>query len=260
MKKIVVCDLDGTLLDEQNNVIPGTKELIQSFIDDCGIFIIATGRLDHDIVYVEEYLGIKSDYRISQNGAVIKDSNNNLILKNEIDSEVSKQIFKELDNNGDLRIEVSDLNRRYFPSERLDGGGAEFVDSSVIDPELFKKIGNEIIPIIFLIFGDIHIFKGINETINEKFSNHVDSIMTSKNTLEILNKGVSKGKALDEIMKMHHIRSKNIFAIGDAENDISLFQFANYSYVMEHASEYVKKQAKIIKPNVKECMEEILSI
>src|SRR5699024_10897584 len=167
MKKIVVCDLDGTLLDEQNNVIPGTKELIQSFIDDCGIFIIATGRLDHDIVYVEEYLGIKSDYRISQIGAVIKDSINNVILKSEIDSEI------------------------------------------------FKKIGNEIISIIFLIFGDIHIFKGINETINEKFSNHVDSIMTSKNTLEILNKGVSKGKALDKIMKMHHIRSKNIFAIGD---------------------------------------------
>src|SRR5699024_11286979 len=83
----------------------------------------------------------------------------------------------------------------------------------VIDTELFKNIGNEIIPIIFLIFGDIHIFKSINETINEKFSNHVDSIMTSKNTLEILNKGVSKGKALDEIMKMHHIRSKNILLL-----------------------------------------------
>src|SRR5699024_2868894 len=114
MKKIVVCDLDGTLLDEQNNVIPGTKELIQSFIDDCGIFIIATGSIDHDIMNVEEYMAIKSHYRISENGALINDSNNNLILKNEKDSEVSKQIFKELDNNGYLRIEVSDLNRRYF--------------------------------------------------------------------------------------------------------------------------------------------------
>src|SRR5699024_6113848 len=124
----------------------------------------------------------------------------------------------------------------------------------------FKKIGNEIIPSIFLIFGDIHISKSINETINEKYSNHVDSIMTSKKTLEILNKEGSKDKDLHEIIKMQHIKSKNNFAIGDAENDISLFEFANYSYVMEHASEYVKKQAKIIKPNVKECMEEILSI
>ena len=71
-EKLLVCDLDGTLLDDNGEIDSFSLNEIKDFCERGGNFVICTGRLDQDIEYVEEHLGFKGSYRISQNGAVIK--------------------------------------------------------------------------------------------------------------------------------------------------------------------------------------------
>lgn len=161
MKKLLVCDLDGTLLDQKNNIDNESLNLIKHFIDDGNDFCICTGRLDEDIKYVEKELGVRGAYRISQNGAVIRDINNSLIAFSSIPHKLIKSINQIVFNSG-LRVEVSDVNHRYFPSPRDSSQVSEFVDTSIIKQKLSEFTQNkDFQAVIYLIFGKPDLFTPI---------------------------------------------------------------------------------------------------
>ncbi|KNE21463.1 Cof-type HAD-IIB family hydrolase [Virgibacillus pantothenticus] len=257
MTKVLICDLDGTLLDKNNEISLESIRKIQLFSNSGGIFIIATGRLDHDIVYVEKQLGVQGDFRISQNGAVITDKDGKIVFKQEINSHAAKGIMQILAKRNE-RVEVNDVKRRYFPSPRPMGEVAEFVDSAVIDPQLSEKIGNCVIPTIFLIFGEKSGFKEIKATIHKKYENIVNCVETSDSSLEIMSKHTSKGVAVRQIMKALNISTHDVYVIGDSENDISMFETAGYSFAIDSASDQVKQKADEIQKTVVDCIEVIM--
>ncbi|MCR2044408.1 HAD family hydrolase [Anaerosalibacter massiliensis] len=258
MLKTIFCDLDGTLLDNKNRIVPGTAEAIRKFTSFGGEFIIATGRLDHDIVYVEKRMEISGLYRISQNGAVIKDHHGNMFSGKRINSEIARQISKLLYEK-DIRFEVSDFKRRYFPSSRPEGEVAEFVDSSIIIPNMYERIGIDIFPTIFLIFGNLDIFSEIRQEVAEKYGEFVDCVITSKHSLEIIPKDVSKGMAIRKIMDELKLKSNQVHVIGDSENDISMYEVTKNSYAMEHSPISVKEKSTYIYNTVIDCIRSMLN-
>lgn len=254
MNKIIICDLDGTLLDAKGQLASETIKKVNEFIDSGGTFIIATGRLDHDIVYIEKKLGVRGSYRISQNGAIIKSQYNELLWKQELESITANEIVSLLNKNN-LRVEISDAYYRYFPSPRGAGNVAEFVDHSIVDPDFNKKIGKDIFPTLLLAFGTEEIFQNITNFIDKDYGQEVDTIMTSSSTLEVLSKGVSKGSAIKKILKDQHLKSNRICAIGDSENDVSMFEIADYAYTISTASENIQNEADDVYSTVGDCID-----
>lgn len=74
MNTILMFDLDGTLIDSNNEVIGGKRTInLLKKLQTYGIRLMAnTGRLDHDAYYIDHKYGLQIDCRISQNGAVIQ--------------------------------------------------------------------------------------------------------------------------------------------------------------------------------------------
>ena len=69
--KLIVSDLDGTLLPDSGEIGAETKNLV-SQLQNCGvIFAIATGRLHSAVTNIAEDLSIKSPV-ISLDGSMIK--------------------------------------------------------------------------------------------------------------------------------------------------------------------------------------------
>ena len=66
------------------------------------------------------------------------------------------------------------------------------------------------------------------------------------NNLEVMNEGVSKGKALKLLAQMLNIDKDQIIAIGDNENDISMFKVAGLAVAMENGDKIAKEHAHII--------------
>lgn len=67
--------------------------------------------------------------------------------------------------------------------------------------------------------------------------------------LEVMDRSVSKGTALKEILDHYGILKEECIAFGDGENDIPLFEAAGYSVAMANAMPACKKHADAIAPS-----------
>lgn len=257
---ILVCDLDGTLLNESGQVDKTSLENLRRFCQDGGHFIVCTGRMDSDIKYIEEQLGFSGEFRISQNGAVIKNKKNETIFLETIPEKyisiINQAVFSK-----PLRTEVSDEVHRHFPSPRNPENVAEFVDSSLIIEDLPSYVlKGAISPTIYLTFGESQVFNQIKEDINNNLgAGKVNIVQTSPSSLEIFSSHVSKGEAVKKIKKQLAIDSKNLYIVGDAESDISMFSLSNYSYAVQNAEEEIREKANYYVPTVGDVVDEIYS-
>ncbi len=92
--KIIVSDLDGTLLSDSGAIGIETKQLINQ-LQDCGIiFALATGRLHSAVTSIAEELSIKSPI-ISLDGSMIRSiADGSRIYESFVKKSMLKERFK----------------------------------------------------------------------------------------------------------------------------------------------------------------------
>ena len=80
--------------------------------------------------------------------------------------------------------------------------------------------------VLFLLVGDGVDLEPIARMVGEEYPG-VQAVMSSKTSLEVMPRGVSKGSALAQMYA-----GKRIMAIGDAPNDFEMFGKAERSYLV----------------------------
>ncbi|MBO6159418.1 MAG: HAD family phosphatase, partial [Firmicutes bacterium] len=75
-RKLLVTDLDGTLLDENKLISEPSREVLQAWVDDGNVLAIGTGRVLSSALAMRKALGLESlcRYVIACNGAQIYDA------------------------------------------------------------------------------------------------------------------------------------------------------------------------------------------
>lgn len=225
MKKeiILTFDLDGTLIDSNNEIIGGDKTISYlKKIQAMGVSLVGnTGRLDHDLTFISDQYDLKIDCRISQNGAVVIDDH--IADGKLMDKKEALQVWSFLKNKNSVRSEINTVSNRYWLTPREDFRPKEYYDSHVINENFVDLIKYQPC-VLFLCLGPIEDLESIRSFVNtncEKLS----AVLTSNKSLEILQNGVSKGSTLNQLFKDAYT-----FAIGDSENDHSVFEHADESY------------------------------
>lgn len=256
--KLLVCDLDGTLLDAQGQIDEKSLTLIKEFCAAGGHFVVCTGRMDTDIQFIEEKLGVKSEYRISQNGAVIYDKKNQLVASATIPLDYIKALNEVIFSQG-LRTEVSNLTNRLFPSPRDPENVAEFVDSSIVIEDLPTFVAEkEKQPTIYLTFGTKKEFEVIHQKIEETLGkDKVNIVMTSPSSLEVFSNKVSKGAAVQRVIEWLGLGKDQVYVAGDAESDTSMFPLTPNSYAVQEATAEIRAKAMFYSSNVGEIVKDI---
>ncbi|MTI69196.1 MAG: HAD family phosphatase [Firmicutes bacterium] len=254
MYKLVVCDMDGTLLNSEgvisNRNIKTLKNLIKNDIQ----VAIATGRIHPSASTFGKQIGIKTPL-ITCNGAVIKDLDEKEYFKNKVTFRDCLEIFNECKKHDILLqfytedicyIEKSTSERNKFIEWCKNLEGEKNVTYKEID-NAYEWLKENKDTNIFKILMNTEDDK-LRKNLKNKFKkiNSIECLSSWSTNIEIMNKGVSKGQAVKRLAKMLNIKQDEIICFGDNENDLSMIEYAGLGIAMGNANEGVKELADYI--------------
>lgn len=252
MIKAVFIDIDETLTNSQRKITQKTKSEITRCVNKGIKIILASGRSRNDTLGYQKELG-SSPYIISSNGASIYDVKEEKEIYNaELPKEtVLKLLNYSIKNNYKINLNYKDqlvMNTSFFPDE---------YDKVRTNEELQNIVETEKIVQCVIQSRElekIQIFKEYKEKqlpeikiVNQSKRLTNPNLKPSKSYFcDITAVEVSKGKAIKAICDYLNINKEEIIAIGDGENDISMFDQTPNSVAMGNATDIVKEKAKYI--------------
>ena len=253
--KLIATDMDGTILDSQGLLDLPRLEKILDRLEEKGIrFVIATG---NEIHRVRQLLGHLTDrvVLIVANGAKIFE-NNQLIQVETWDNElVEKALTFFKGQECQNQFVITSMNGGFVKEGTIFTQLDKFMTPEMI--ELFYQRMNfveELHPELFggvlkmsLVVGEDKTDQ-VQEDFNQVFNGYVQAVSSGYGCLDIIQDGIHKAWALQELLKRWNIKSEEIMAFGDSENDVEMLELAGIAYAMENADEKAKAVATDIAP------------
>lgn len=253
--KLIATDMDGTILDAQGLLDLPRLEKILDRLDEKGIrFVIATG---NEIHRVRQLLGHLADrvVLIVANGAKIFENNQLIQVETWDDELVEKALTFFKGQECQNQFVITSMNGGFVKEGTIFTQLDKFMTPEMI--ELFYQRMNfveELHPELFggvlkmsLVVGEDKTDQ-VQEDFNQVFNGHVQAVSSGYGCLDIIQDGIHKAWALQELLKRWNIKSEEIMAFGDSENDVEMLELAGIAYAMENADEKAKAVATDIAP------------
>ncbi len=247
--KLLVTDIDGTLTDEDHNIVPLNKEALEK-AKDLGLYVtLATGRRPESAKRFVEELKISCPI-IVYNGAGIYDFKKGKFLHKEILPKDAATLaislleeYPELTpfiyyDHGSFTREENETVREYKRKDKIE---------LIYERDLLGLVKKET-PIKIMIIGNRAILDKFYDEIS-KYKIDVNFTNSEINYLEILPGRASKGNMLKLLVSILGITLDEVIAIGDKDNDISMVEIAGLGVAVGNATPKLKEVADYIAPS-----------
>ncbi|MEE1242355.1 MAG: HAD family hydrolase [Frisingicoccus sp.] len=244
MIKLIVSDIDGTLVPEgTNDINPEIFSLIRQLKSKGIYFAVASGR--HKCSVEKLFEPVQNDiFYITSNGAYAGTYDKKLIV-----SDISKEIQKTLRSNfeDDLKLPyiIETCNAAYtncpdpeFTRILTDGYGYQITPYHSVD-----EITEDIIK--FSLYHPENVSE-IDETWHKKWNKICKSSVSGTHWIDFMAEGTNKGNALAQLQEGLGITIQETIAFGDQINDIEMLKQAYFSFAMENSSCVVKNAARFV--------------
>ncbi|MFV0255344.1 MAG: HAD family hydrolase, partial [Erysipelotrichaceae bacterium] len=265
--KMIVCDMDGTLLNSKKSISEKTRETLIA-AQKAGItLVLASGRSYRTLLHYSDELEMIANkgYFITANGTSIYDliKAENKAIKRFSVSE-AEEIFSAVKAEGVEVIYVTDTTLfSYIPKQvyqlkkefRMANNIADDVpwtsgiDGPIRDSrdlydhfiyiEDLSKVDLPMLNKVCVSYPDAKVIKDLEAKLIEKFGDKYNFGCSSATWLEITPSGISKGNTLLKLIDQLKINNEEVLVFGDAENDRSMFETFKYSLAMGNAMESI---------------------
>lgn len=228
--KMIVTDLDGTLLKDDKTVSKYTIEVIEKLRVEGHKFVIATAR---PLRAVKKFLKeLEIDAGIYHNGALIYESGNKIdAFQINNAKEIIDKILRVYSNTS-IAVESNDLLYSNFDAESLWPGTSYILTESNFS-EIEDKKADKIIVEVSSLSG------------MEKYKRFLPEdlyIQLSENKIGmIMKKAATKSNGIQLLACDYNIKMENIIAFGDDYNDIDMLEFCGVGVCVNNGIEDVKK-------------------
>jgi Cof subfamily protein (haloacid dehalogenase superfamily) len=260
MIKLIVSDLDGTLLTRNKDVLEKDKEALKLATNSGVEFAIATGRMDIEILKVLDITGQKG-HRISQNGGFVYSKDGEELFSYRFSPKLALSLYDFLSSTGEeSAVTVFAESQAYVreKSERLEAIKDQLFFPIEIEPNLLEKMEQEIVTSKMTVNGDTDALKDLEKQVNEKFGSELDTFISDPHCLDLMPKNINKGRSVKDLIDLLHIKPDEIACVGDSFNDISMFELTPHSYAMSHGEAAVKNHASYEVNNVHEMISHLV--
>lgn len=232
---IVFFDLDGTLFDNQKNVLPSSIQAIKQLQENDILPVIATGRSIFEIQYVLDATGI--DSIVSSNGSFIQYAGQKLYA-----AVIAEDLLDQLTDFADRQHDpLGYFNNRAF---RLSQSTQDTRDNyhllrldAVVDPTWYHT--QEI--------NFLNVFnRNKAELYQEAFRGEFDFVRNNPRALDTVLAGVTKQTGIRRLIKEAGLSGLPTYAFGDGYNDIEMFDEVDTPISMANGVAEVKARAKYV--------------
>ena len=220
MIKLIVTDVDGTLLDRNSQLPDFNKEALIKCLDSKIEVILATGKSFASISWLVESLGLKMP-QITLNGSVIVAKDSQVISSIRINPEHYHEIITDIRNRGcSPLVALSD--------------GRIIYDTNYPTFEEYRKINEKLLLVNNIdekeyCLNCVDISLTIKETdpldsyLRNKYKGRLQFVRSGEYFFDILDPEATKGNALRQITEKFGIRKEEIVVFGDSYNELIMF-------------------------------------
>ncbi|MDT0608340.1 HAD family hydrolase [Croceitalea rosinachiae] len=252
--KMVVTDMDGTLLNANHEVSSRFFELFKKMKQRGIQFVAASGRQYSSMV--SKLDSIKDDMIfISENGAYVK-RQEEVLLTTPIKTENINDILKLMKNVKDAHPVLCSRNNAY-----VGGSSNKFINLLKEYYSEFEIVENQSDITDEVLKVAIYHFESSEQFIYPVVKHLEDSLkvkVSGANWVDVSHQNAHKGFALEKVMKEYSIASNEVLIFGDYNNDIEMLRLSDYSFAMANAHSNVKEVAKFETANNNEFGVEVI--
>ncbi|NDJ57932.1 HAD family phosphatase [Enterobacteriaceae bacterium 4M9] len=248
--KMVVTDLDGTLLTSADTLTPATAAAFTDLAAQNIISVIATGRMYQEAQFAAEHIGA-TRYFIGMNGAQTVDLHTQRVIYEKTLDEVTVGALVEILDALGLFYQIYSHRAVYARARWVNDMGA-----SGMKAEYIRRFAALIRPFtdaedlcavkFFVICKDDDIKAELQRRITAL--NTVTMVSSYPGYFEILPRGLNKGDALLRLCAHLDISPQSVAAIGDSDNDVEMLMQAGVAIAMGNAYPRIKDIADHIVP------------
>ncbi|CUM74790.1 MULTISPECIES: HAD family hydrolase [Turicibacter] len=261
MIKFIATDMDGTLLNSQNEIHPSFYETFKKLKEKDIIFAIASGRQYYNLA--KRFEELKDDLMfIAENGTFVMYKGEEVLI-NALDKQVAKELIevgRQIDN---AYIIVCGKKAAYIENtdERFVEQVQKYYESRQV-VKSFDEVDDDILKVT------ICDFSGSEKNAYPYYKDYYETQQVSVSGeiwLDITAKGANKGYAIEHVKKLFKLEHEQTAAFGDYLNDLEMMQSVYHSFAMANAHEQLKQVSRFMaKSNdengVVEKIEELLSM
>lgn len=245
--KLIAIDIDGTLLNEKNELAEETISTIKEARQQGIKVVLCTGRPLSGVSPYLKSLGISGDdeYVITFNGAMAQTVSGKVLNHHTLSSDDFIDIEAEARKLGsNFQIETSDFI--YTPNKDI-SIYTIYESYLVTMPIRYREVSEmpKDLTISKAMFVDHEeVISAIKDKVISRLGNRYYVVQSEPFFIEIMNKEASKGSALDSLANQLGLSSENVMAIGDQGNDLSMIQYAGLGVAMGNAIPEIKEVAQ----------------
>jgi Cof subfamily protein (haloacid dehalogenase superfamily) len=249
--RMLAIDIDGTLLNPQFEISSADLKALQRANAGGIEVVVVTGRRHDFALPIVQLLGFDL-WVISSNGAITRSLSGETFYRDLLPSDTCRRLCHEMqefrgntvltfDVRGKGAIVLEHLNELEGSIRRWLEKNMEFIDFVV-------PVENALVtdPVQAMFCGPI---SRMQEALARLRDYHLSDEITVLRTeypvrdlsiVDVLNRGCSKGHALERWANFRGIPRSQVMAIGDNYNDVEMLAFAGHPVIMGNASEELR--------------------
>jgi len=249
MKKILVADIDGTLLNSKKEISPVTREAILGILKEGHRVILASGRPLPGMRRFERelLLDLMGGYLVASNGAKVVDcTTGEVVYQQLLPLSVVPKIHAYAKNRGcGLITFMGDYSISAFPPDKYVTYEAKINGIQIQVHEDWPEFVNFDINKC-IVTAEPELAEIYEKELQRLLRDEANVFRSDPFFIEVVPKGVDKALTLERLLPLIGAEHEQLVCCGDGFNDISMLEYAAVGVAMGNAQPPVKEAADYI--------------
>ncbi len=231
MIKLIVTDMDGTLLNDKHEIHPEFWDIEEQLTNSGILFSIASGRQFYNLEAKFERIKHRAMF-FAENGTYVSHKGKELYV-NPIEREAARGFIKMGRKLADTNLVLCGKDSAYVETE-----DREFLGEVSKFYERLKIVEDLTLVDDTYLKVTLCNFKGVEDHTFPHFVDYTDRYkvaIAAKVFVDITALDANKGNAIEGIQKELNISPEETLVFGDYLNDLEMMKVAKHSYAMKNA-------------------------